>query len=111
MVHATLAKPCAGVVSELGLCCAAEQGGNATLDAAGRCCGSGQMDACGACGGSGAAVDILGACCVGALDAASRCCAPPADVDGFGVCGGGSTSGAVALSLSIAATGGTQGAL
>ena len=45
---------CAGVVSELGLCCAAQQGGrNVTLDGAGRCCAAGSIDACGVCGGTG----------------------------------------------------------
>lgn len=98
----------AGVISELGLCCAAQPGGNATLDAAGRCC-SVPLDTCGVCGGSGVAVDVSGACCAGALDAGGRCCAPPAAVDDFGVCGGRSDSGRLALSLSIAANS-TQGA-
>ena len=57
------------------------------------------------------AIDIVGACCAGALDAAARCCAPPAALDGFGVCGGVSTSGATALSLSVASARGAQGKL
>lgn len=92
----------AGVVSELGSCCAVNTtaGATVTLDRAGSCCSQG-LDACGVCGGDGVVVDFTGNCCNGALDASGLCCAQPHVVDEFGVCAGNSSTGVIVLDLSV----------